>query len=458
MSLRDFRAFYLGVPIHPQHYGDTTYYCPCYRRWKILRGMPFGKKLAPFYCSAVSIEVVMGLRGEIAKIRRETVALQMKHRARVRRGRASGRRCRVKKMPLRGLRRWAEEVELTVYVDDTFNKAESDKALRAGDIFVTDIVRTKYGLPFAEGEKAVDAIPTQRKTFLGVRIITTGRLVQLGITAPRCLYLVHSLSEVIEKAAAERPGVLLQNAITTDRLESLLGSLCFALAFVRGMLNFLSTAWELRRLRKKSSQSHWRKGKGAVMEALVKETLKDFTTLRNFLAKNADGMSVVIDTAKQVTYIRIKSDAAGSAVRGWGYATTDDEGVHHAHDQGVWVGEQRGWDILTKELFPVVEALEAHGEEWRGRVVMSGVDNAGLAACINAQRARDVNTREQMRRLAMILHKYDITLLGFWTPRIWNLLTDLMSKGMVFDDAVVCARRMYAAQMLKSTRTASSAE
>ena len=77
---------------------------------------------------------------------------------------------------------------------------------------------------------------------------------------------------------------------------------------------------------------------------------------------------------------------------------------------------------------------------------MSGVDNAGLASCLNAQRARDPVTRQLMRRLAWILSRYDIVLLGFWTPRIFNHVADLLSKGMSFERALVRARALYAAQ------------
>ena len=100
----------------------------------------------------------------------------------------------------------------------------------------------------------------------------------------------------------------------------------------------------------------------------------------------------------------------------------------------------------------MIVSIEANGEAWRGRVIAAGVDNAGLAACVNAQRARDPVSRQLMRRLAWLLAKFDIILLGFWTPRIWNHIADLLSKGMSFDRAIVRARALYATQMAQTQK------
>ena len=72
ISLRDFRALHLGVSIHPQHYTSTTYFCPYYRKWMTLPGMLFGFLLACYHCLAVSIEAVMAMRSEAARVRQYT--------------------------------------------------------------------------------------------------------------------------------------------------------------------------------------------------------------------------------------------------------------------------------------------------------------------------------------------------------------------------------------------------
>ena len=456
ISLRDFRAFYLGIPIHPQHYPDTTYYCPVKLKWMILRGMAFGMKLAPYYCSAVSIEAVMCLRGEVRRLNKKTRAKQRAHCARSAHARRAGKH--VQPLVLSPLERWALVNALTVYVDDTFNKANDEAALKAGDELITCIVRDSLGIPFAEGEKALDAIPTQEKVFLGVLIDTLAHplYVTLGISAQRCRQLVASLRVIVREARLEKADSLLYHSMPTQRLDSLLGQLGFALPFLRGMPNFLATSWELKHLRYISIVYGFR-APSQFWRDFTRELIGDLEVIRDTLAENIHGMSVVLDTTRHVTYLRIKSDASGSDHKGWGWYATNDDGTQY-HGTGKWTAKQFPWSILTKELFPIVAAIAAHGAEWSGRVIMSGVDNAGLASCVNAQRGRDKYTRGQMRVLARLLSQYDIILLGFWTPRIWNVVADLMSKGCSFDVAIVRARHVYAAQIHEATPTSSSGD
>ena len=65
LSVVDFASFYLGIPIHAAHHPYLRFYCPKHLAWKRLTRMPFGARLAPFYCSVVSAECVDGLRGHM---------------------------------------------------------------------------------------------------------------------------------------------------------------------------------------------------------------------------------------------------------------------------------------------------------------------------------------------------------------------------------------------------------
>ena len=54
-------------------------------------------------------------------------------------------------------------------------------------------------------------------------------------------------------------------------------------------------------------------------------------------------------------------------------------------------------------------------------MLLHGVDNAGAATCICAQRSRCPAARALMKRLGNAHRSHDIVALGVWTPREWNL-------------------------------------
>ena len=74
-------------------------------------------------------------------------------------------------------------------------------------------------------------------------------------------------------------------------------------------------------------------------------------------------------------------------------------------------------------------------------MLLHGVDNAGAATCICAQRSRCPAARALMKRLGNAHRSHDIVALGVWTPREWNLVADLQSRNLSFSDALARVRQ-----------------
>jgi hypothetical protein len=140
--------------------------------------------------------------------------------------------------------------------------------------------------------------------------------------------------------------------------------------------------------------------------------------------------------------VLVKSDAAGED--GWGYYIMGLPGSQDAWGQGEWLPHELAWSILAKELKPVVVCAREHGHKWKGKMVSFGVDNAGLALCLNAGRARDAAARGLMRELADLMIKYDFEIVGRWVPRLHNVIADLLSRQISLADARVMAAEMEA--------------
>ena len=112
-----------------------------------------------------------------------------------------------------------------------------------------------------------------------------------------------------------------------------------------------------------------------------------------------------------------------------------------AHGHGLWTDAQRGWSILAREIFPVVVFTERYACRLEHRVLLHGVDNAGAATCICAQRSRCPAARALMKRLGNAHRSHGIVALGVWTPREWNLVADLQSRNLSFSDALARVRQ-----------------
>ena len=143
-------------------------------------------------------------------------------------------------------------------------------------------------------------------------------------------------------------------------------------------------------------------------------------------------VGIVLDTNRLLGLLHMKSD-------GWGYHTLDEtDGVKHDQERfskDKTVGDKK-WPILALELFPLVQAVRKHGKAWKHRTLVCGIDNAGLAMAVNAQRGKDENTRRLMRDLADLMIEHDIIILARWCERGQNTVADDLSKSISYERAM----------------------
>ena len=138
--------------------------------------------------------------------------------------------------------------------------------------------------------------------------------------------------------------------------------------------------------------------------------------------------------------VTCKSDAAGEF--GWGYHELTADPAEARWGQAKWSAEQlRDWehDMVTKELYPLVEAIEANGAAWKGKGLKAGFDNTGAVYAINAGRAKSEKARNVMRKYCNLINKYELNVTAQWVPRELNKGADALSRQLSYEQALLAS-------------------
>ncbi len=116
------------------------------------------------------------------------------------------------------------------------------------------------------------------------------------------------------------------------------------------------------------------------------------------------------------------SDASG----GWGCAATWD---------GCWFqlswNEARaaeGWNIMPKELLPIVIAAVVWREQWRGKVVKARCDNMAVVATIQSGSCKESVAMHLRRCLAFIEASVPVTIMAEHIRGVDNTVADALSR------------------------------
>ena len=275
-------------------------------------------------------------------------------------------------------------------------------------------------------------MPSQTKRYLGVILSTIDGQVTVSTDPEKAAYLRSEIRELL--AANPDEGTDLTH------LRSLVGLLSFVAIVLRGSRPYLASLHEMLRGDRRDRARRWSvSSRRSVFRPLVQEAREDLAWWYAALADPSAISSVVLDAADAGAFIVSKSDASGDQELGWGFHASLWNG-EVAHGFGVWTEAERDWTILAREIYPVVVFTERYGAQLRHRVLLHGVDNAGAACCICAQRSRCATTRALMKRLGAAHRQYDIIALGVWVPREWNAVADLQSRNMSFSEALARAR------------------
>ena len=119
--------------------------------------------------------------------------------------------------------------------------------------------------------------------------------------------------------------------------------------------------------------------------------------------------------------IKLYSDAAGvhgdyAAVLGskWFY--------------GEWSQSMESLHITTKELFPIVLALELWGHLLANHKILFFSDNAAVVDIINKTSCKDVKTMSLVRRLVLTSLKYNVYFRAKHIPGKHYVICDLLSR------------------------------
>ena len=415
MAVVDLAAYFLTLPLHRKHHKNLNFKCPKTGKWKCLGRLPFGAGLSPVFASFYSSEIVDCVKGKAAELLRKWRKTPRRKR------RAPDARIR-----------WCMRAVVSVFVDDLITAGSTEEECKEG-VLVIKAVLAELGFEAAK-DKLSESVPCQTKKYLGRRICTThkvgkNRYVQISLDKDKRDFLVEQLEQIVAAGT-----------ISYSELESVVGSLSFVATVLRGSRARIAALHELKR-RRKLWGHHARHSKSwkAEVQLISEEALADLKWWLGHLNNGSWPASVVLDTDRPMAIIYMKSDASG--VDGWGYHTLD-ETTEVKHDQGRFAaGKLKDWPILALELYPLVAAVKAHGAEWRHRTLVCGIDNAGLAMSVNAQRGKDEHTRKLMRELADLMIKYDLIILARWCERGENTVADDLSKSYSYEDAMARAAK-----------------
>ena len=116
-----------------------------------------------------------------------------------------------------------------------------------------------------------------------------------------------------------------------------------------------------------------------------------------------------------------------------------------AHGAAIMVGDRvvrMRWDhpgmnkIGGQEMLPLLVVLQEFGPALRGSLLVYSTDNVSVAYGVNKGCSRDETLNTMLRTIYELAEQYDIVLLADHIPREENVLSDAMSKGATYEEAL----------------------
>ena len=115
---------------------------------------------------------------------------------------------------------------------------------------------------------------------------------------------------------------------------------------------------------------------------------------------NGTAMMWHVDRARPE--VVLTSDASGS----WGCSAWLESRWFQLQWQGL--GETANYEIMVKELLPIVVAVACWGKEWQGKAVVAWCDNMAVVAIVNSWSSRKAEAMHLRRCLAFLEAKWAI--------------------------------------------------
>ncbi len=136
-----------------------------------------------------------------------------------------------------------------------------------------------------------------------------------------------------------------------------------------------------------------------------------------------NGTAMMRSVAEMVPQVELVSDASGS----WGCgAVWTRRWFQLSWDQ---VENVKAWNIMPKELLPIVIVAMVWGSEWRGLTVKARCDNMAVVATIKSGTCKERNAMWLMRYLAFIEATKGVTVVAEHIKGVDNVVADVLSRN-----------------------------
>lgn len=258
----------------------------------------------------------------------------------------------------------------------------------------------EVGLPVQAAKLAVEGVPTEVITFLGIELDSVA--MKMRLPAER-------LARVRAVLASWDP----KSTATVRELQSLIGHLVSAARVVRPGRIYVGRLLAL--LRKAHGTARTRVSLDAAARA-------DVDWWRMFLLR-WNGVALIppeVPLSDQAA--QFWTDASG-----WGFG-----GFFRGHYfYGPWAQDELVHNINTRELVGLVFAVCAFGPGMRGLSIMARCDNLVTVQAVNHQRASCPVLLSLLRRLHLVCAHYDITLRTCHVAGVDNTLADALSRNQL---------------------------
>ena len=280
------------------------------------------------------------------------------------------------------------------YLDDfiTVGAPRSDECFR--NVAIMEDTCRECGMPI-EFDKSEG--PTTALTFLGIELDTVALELHLPL----------SKLEQLKSTLSVWRG---RKACTKRELLSLIGLLSHACKVVRAGRTFLRRLIDLSMLTKRLDH-HLRLNLSARADI---EWWWYFVSPWN-------GTSMLMAQQKDNPSIICTTDASGS----WGC------GAWSGQDwfQFQWFEPISSYNIMVKELLPIVLAAAVWGSQWKGLTVKVRCDNAAVVAIVNRGTSHDSEAMHLLRCLSFLSTKFQFYLYTSHLPGTENSLADYLSRN-----------------------------
>ena len=97
----------------------------------------------------------------------------------------------------------------------------------------------------------------------------------------------------------------------------------------------------------------------------------------------------------------------------------------------AWTTEQLAWDIVAKELYPIVVAAQVWGGSWSGRRVVVKCDNSSTVAALNKSYSNKVLISDMLRVLMFFSLTGNFHMRAIHIPGKYNNISDALSRLQV---------------------------